>query len=66
MTMNLSDKNMQIDTKALQSEHCKGLILRISARAFTRLQKIVQCECSLNAQIQVTAHAAHISDYYNY
>ena len=32
----------------LQSEHCKRLVWRISARAFTRLQKIVQCECSLS------------------
>ena len=31
----------------LQSEHCKGLVWLISARAFTRFQNIVQCECSL-------------------
>ena len=31
----------------LQSEHSKGSVWRISARAFTRLQKIVQCECNL-------------------
>ena len=30
----------------LQSEHCKGLVWRISARAFKRFQKIVQCERS--------------------
>ena len=29
------------------SEHCKGLLWRISARAFTRYQKLVQCECTL-------------------
>ena len=36
----------------LQSEHCKGFVWRISARAFTRLQKIVQCERSLSCQFQ--------------
>ena len=32
----------------LQSEHYKGLVWRISARAFKCFQKIVQSECSLN------------------
>ena len=31
----------------LYSELCKALVWRISARAFTRFQKIVQCGCSL-------------------
>ena len=34
-----------------KSEHCKGLVWRIFARAFTRFQKIVQCECSLNQAV---------------
>ena len=32
----------------LQSEHAKGSVWQISAWAFTRLQKIVQCERSLS------------------
>ena len=31
----------------LQPKHSTGLVWKKSARAFTRLQKIVQCECSL-------------------
>ena len=30
----------------LLSEHCKGFVWQSSAGAFTRLQKIVHCECS--------------------
>ena len=37
----------------LQSEQCKGLVWQISAPAFTRFQKIVQCECSLHGNTAI-------------
>ena len=39
--------SVQIEKNILKSEHSKGSVWRISAPAFKRLQKIVQCERSL-------------------
>ena len=38
----------------LVENRLKGSVMRISARAFTRLQKIVQCERSLIRQIKAS------------
>ena len=42
--------SVQIEKNILQTEHCKGLVRRTSARAFKRFQKIVQCERRLRNQ----------------